>query len=64
MQLIGIKVMEVTGEVGEDRSYGEEAVAVDVVTGCHLGEEGVDDLSLHTAAVAGDVAHVLAEERT
>ena len=50
------------GEVGDDGGEGEEAVAVLAVAGGDLGEEGVLQLVLGGAAVAGEVAEVLMEE--
>ena len=50
------------GEVGDGWSEGEEAVAVGVVACGDLGEQGVFDLVLDVAAVAGDVAEVFMEE--
>src|SRR5271170_2860247 len=50
------------GEVGDRWRQREEPVAVCVVPRCYLREQGVLDLSLLAATVAGDVTHVFVEE--
>src|SRR5580704_6902451 len=51
------------GEIGDCGCQGEEAMTVRIVPRCYLREQSILNLFLGAAAVAGNISHVLVEDR-